>query len=103
MFKLFIAGGFIAMSILTVELIALLLAAWKAPAYVKEIGLIALMTGFVHFMFGFYNAADAVEMAGDISPALVWGGFKVALISITYGCLIYIASLIIRIMHKPRI
>ena len=45
MFDLFVQGGTIGMSLLTVELICMLFAAWKAPAWVKEIGLLALLTG----------------------------------------------------------
>jgi hypothetical protein len=96
-------GGPFWMSILTLELIALLLAAWKAPAWVKEIGLIALITGPLGEMFGFTNMLNAVQMAGDISPSLLAGGFKVAMIPIIYGMLIFILSLIIRIIQKPRL
>ena len=35
------------MSILTVELICLLFAAWKAPAWVREIGLLVLVTDLI--------------------------------------------------------
>ena len=45
--NLFQQGGYFPMSVVTILLIALLLAAWKAPAWVKEIGLIALSFGFL--------------------------------------------------------
>ena len=48
MFELFSEGGPWGMSLLTVELICLLFAAWKAPAWVKEIGLLAPVTAFVY-------------------------------------------------------
>ena len=44
MFDLFLQGGTWIMSILIVELICLLFAAWKAPAWVREIGLLVLVT-----------------------------------------------------------
>jgi biopolymer transport protein ExbB/TolQ len=91
------------MSILTLELIALLFAAWKAPAWVREIGLIALVTGLFSTMLGFAQAAAAIQAAGDISPSFVWGGVRVALITIMYGTLIYLVSLVIRIVQKPRL
>ncbi len=91
------------MGILTLELIALLLAAWKAPGWVKEIGIIALITGLLSTMLSFSQAANAVIAAGDISPYLVWGGIKVCLITIIYGTLIYFVSLVIRIVQKPRL
>jgi hypothetical protein len=102
MINLFMEGGPGWMSILTLELIALLLAAWKAPAWVKEIGLTALCTGPLGFLFGFIPAADAIQMAGDVSLGLLMGGLKIALIPVIYGILIFIISLIIRIIQKPR-
>lgn len=91
------------MSILTLELIALLLAAWKAPGWVKEIGLIALMTGLLGTMLGMSGAAESIHAAGGVSQGLLWGGIRVALITINYGVLIYLASLVIRIVQKPRL
>lgn len=91
------------MSILTLELIALLLAAWKAPGWVKEIGLIALITGLLGTMVGMYGAAESINMAGGVSQGLLWGGIRVALITILYGIIIYLASLVIRIVQKPRL
>lgn len=103
MFDLFLAGGTWGMSILTVELICMLFAAWKAPAWVKEIGLLALVTGIVYELLGFFNALGVIQQAGDISPTLLAGGFRVACIPIIYGLLIYSASLVIRMLQKPRI
>jgi biopolymer transport protein ExbB/TolQ len=103
MFKLFVEGGAGWMSILTLELIALLLAAWKAPAWVKEIGLLALMTGILGTLLGMMSAAASIQMAGDVSTGLLWGGIKVALITTMYGMFIYLASLVIRIIQKPRL
>ena len=34
---------------------------------------------------------------------LIWGGVKVALIPVVYGIIVYIISLIIRIVRKPKI
>ena len=53
MFELFSEGGPWGMSLLTVELICLLFAAWKAPAWVKEIGLLAPVTAFVYMLIGY--------------------------------------------------
>lgn len=102
MIELFLSGGAGWMSVLTVELIALLLAAWKAPGWVKEIGLLAMITGFLDVIFGFAQAAKAVVLAGEISTSLLWGGFRWAMIPIGYGLIIYGISLIIRIVRKPR-
>ncbi len=103
MFKLFVEGGVLYMGVLTVILIALFLAAWKAPAWVKEIGLLALVASVLFNLSGLMQAARAIAQAGDVSPALMWGGIYVCLISLIYGLLIYAASLIIRIIQKPRL
>lgn len=91
------------MSILTLELIGVLLAAWKAPGWVKEAGLLGPVTGVIAFLFGFYGMAEAIWVAGDIPPRLVFVGLRVASLAVIYGCLIYAVSLVIRIVHKPKL
>ena len=103
MFELFVKGGILWMTFLTINLLALLLAAWKAPAWVKEIGIIALVVGVLAFLLGFYQAANDIAKAGDIAPYIVWGGLNIALIVPIYGLIIYLVSLMIRIVQKPRI
>ena len=104
MFSLFLAGGPGAMSLLSVELICLFFAAWKAPAWVREIGRLALITGFFWQFMGFFHPADVVAQVGAWpSAGLLMNGFKVSLIPVMYGMLIYAASLVIRIAQKPRI
>ncbi|MFA5324654.1 MAG: hypothetical protein WCR82_00545 [Bacteroidales bacterium] len=101
--QLFIEGGSFFMTILTVEFILLILAAWKAPAWVKETGLIALITCLIFTFLSLIQAFGAIQSAGDISMSLFCGGMKVALIPIIYGSIIYLVSLILRIIQKPRI
>lgn len=103
MFKLFMEAGAGAMSILTLELIALLLAAWKAPNWAKEIGKIALASGVLWTLWGFYGAAQAIEQVGDVPTGLLFGGLRVATIPLIYGLLIYLLSLVLRIVQKPRL
>jgi len=69
MLKLFIEGGPIFMGILTLELVFLLIAAWKAPAWVKEIGLMALITGILGTLIGMQQAFGVIEQVSDISLA----------------------------------
>ena len=99
----FVEGGLGGMIIITVLLIALLAAAWKAPNWVKEIGLAALVAGVFWAVCGLSQAAGVIQTVGDISPAVVWGGVKVMTIPLLYGLVIYFLSLIIRIIQKPRI
>ena len=91
------------MTIISLLLIAVFFAAWKAPSWVKEIGLIALAFGFMFTMIGFMQAAQAILELGDVAPYIIWGGVKVALIPAVYGIIVYIISLVIRIIRKPRI
>ena len=91
------------MSILTVELICLLFAAWKAPAWVREIGLLVLVHDLIWLLKGMFNAAEVVQQVGDVPLTLVAGGLKVSVISLIYALLIYAASLVIRMLQKPRI
>ena len=102
--ELFSMGGPFWMSILTVLLVAMLFAAWKAPRWVKEIGLAAPIVSLLSLLFGLHNAFNALQQTqGVISPGVVFGGAKVATIPIIYGLLIYLLSLVIRIIRNPRI
>ena len=103
MFELFFTGGVIWMTALTLILLAMLLAVWKAPAWVKEIGILALVVGVLAFLLGFFQVATNAAAAGDIRPDIIWGGMRIAVITPIYGLIIYFVSLIIRITQKPRI
>lgn len=91
------------MTILTLIFIALFLAAWKAPAWVKEIGKFAAVFGFLSTLIGFSIMAKDVSAAGGIDARLLWHVLRMATITPVYGLLIYLVSLIIRIVQKPRI
>ena len=102
--QLFMQGGPVGMSILTALLVALLFAAWKAPAWVKEIGAAGLAFSLFMIAISWYKAATAVEICkGAISPALLWGGLKCCMVTLIYGLIIYLVSLVIRIVRKPRL
>ena len=91
--QLFVMGGLGGMIIITVLLIALLLAAWKAPRWVKEIGIGALVVSIFWTLLGLINMCDAILAAG----------FKVTMIPICYGLIVYFISLVLRVIQKPRI
>ncbi|MCR5325721.1 MAG: MotA/TolQ/ExbB proton channel family protein [Bacteroidales bacterium] len=103
LFNTFVEGGLGGMIVITLLFIALFIAAWKAPKWVKEIGAAALVAGILWSVLGVYQMCQAIQMIGDISPAVVCGGLKVTLISTVYGLIIYFISLIIRVIQKPRI
>ena len=92
------------MSVITVLFVGLLLAAWKAPAWVKEIGIGALVAGVFATLLGLVQIFDAVQMFGDeVTFPILCGGLKVAMIAVLYGLIVYFLSLIIRVIQKPRI
>ena len=102
-FQLFVSGGPFGMAGITFRLFCLFFAAWKSPAWVKEIGLAALAFGSLWTLVGFIQMADFMQGVPDeVSPNVIWGGVKVGLIPIVYGIIVYIISLILRIIHKPR-
>ena len=103
MSQLFYDGGIFAMTVITVLFVALLIAAWKAPRWVREIGHLALAFAGIMTLIPLHNAADAVMKAGDISPNLVWAGVKCLTAARIYGLIVYIVSLITRINQKPRV
>lgn len=99
----FIEGGAIGMGVITLLLAFMLFAAWKFPAWVKEIGISALVVSVLWTLIGLYQAFGALIRTPDVSPYLIFAGCRVAMIPTIYGLLIYLLSLIIRIIHKPRI
>ena len=103
MSQLFYDGGIFAMTVITVLFVAMLIAAWKAPRWVREIGHLALAFAGIMTLIPLHNAADAVMKAGDISPNLVWAGVKCLTVAPIYALIVYIVSLIIRIIQKPRV
>ena len=113
MFRLFLEGGVGLMSILTILLVAIFFAAWKAPRWIKEIGSIACALGFFSLLLGLRQMFDALQEVGSaiddvtsvfdlISPNVLFGGLKVALIPVLYGIIIYIVSRIVFLIRKPR-
>ena len=92
------------MIIITLLFIALFFAAWKAPAWVKEIGIAALVVGIFWTLLGQLQMADFIQgYDGDISKNVLAGGIKVSLIPVMYGLIVYFVSLVLRILHKPKI
>ncbi len=61
--------------------------------HTKTIGTFALVTGILGQLIGFYQAFNAIEKAGDISPSLMMGGLKVSMITTLYGIIIFLLSL----------
>lgn len=58
---------------------------------------LAPMLGFMGTVIGMIGAFDAIEAAGDISPSLVAGGIKVALLTTVFGL---ITAIILQIFYN---
>ena len=58
---------------------------------------LAPMFGFLGTVVGMVQAFDAIERAGDISPSLVAGGIKVALLTTVFGL---IAAIILQFFYN---
>ena len=101
--RLYVEGGAGFMTVISVLLILMLIAAWKAPKWVKEIGLGAMVAGIFATLLGLLQIFDAIQMFGDISLSVICGGLKVAMIPVLYGIIVFFISLIIRVIQKPRI
>ncbi len=112
MFEIFYMGGPLFMGILTLIFVAMIVLAvingipvlkgeigsaeGRAKiAYVKSIGLFGLVVGILGQLIGLFDAFKAIEAAGDIAPAMVYGGLKVSMITTLYGFMIYIISYLI--------
>ena len=72
MFKIFMQGGAGFMTILTVLLVAIFFAAWKAPRWIKEIGTFALESlGINAIIFQVRPTADALYQS-TLEPSSHW-------------------------------
>lgn len=101
--RFFVEGGMTGMILISLMLIALFLAAWKAPRWVREIGIGALVLSVFLTLMGLFQIFGVTEMFGDISFAVISGGLKVAMIPLSYGLIVHFISLIIRVIQTPRI
>ena len=65
---------------------------------IKAIGIFAIVWGVFGQSIGMFSALQAIEAAGDISPAMIYGGLKVSMITTLYGTFIFLFSLLITIL-----
>jgi biopolymer transport protein ExbB len=62
----------------------------KGLSWIQLFIAIAPMLGFLGTVIGMIEAFDAIQIAGDVSPQLVAGGIKVALITTLFGLIVAI-------------
>lgn len=101
-------GGFFMYPLLLIAVVIAVLAVWSAmrvpgadgPDPVLETGIDAtlfwggwaVLLGLLGTFGGIYQAAGAIERAGEVSASLVWGGIKVALTTTLFGLTIFIVA-----------
>jgi len=100
MIDLFYQGGPLFMSILTIILLGILVSSWKFPKWTKELGILALAIGVLGQIIGLYSAFKGIEQMGEVSQTIMVGGLKVSSITTMYGLLIYIISVLLRLLKK---
>ena len=69
----------------------------KGLSWISLFIALAPMLGFMGTVIGMIGAFDAIEAAGDISPSLVAGGIKVALLTTVFGL---VAAIILQIFYN---
>jgi len=100
---LFYAGGPIIMSIMTLLLFTLIFTLFRFQEWTTEIGLLALAVGVLGQVIGLYGMFEGIEsFGGNVNQAMIAGGLKYSTISTIYGVIIYMISLVIRLINKPR-
>lgn len=101
--RFFMDGGMTGMIVLTLLLIALFLAAWKAPRWVREVGIAALVLSIFLTGIGLFQIFGLMDQFGSEVFPLIGGGLQIAIIPLLYGLIIYFISLVIRLVQTPRI
>lgn len=103
MLNLFYEGGPLFMTILTILLIGVIVCFFKFPNWLKEVGILALSFGILGQIIGLYGAFKGIEQMGQVSQEMMAGGLKVSSIPTIYGLLIYILSLVLKLVNKPKL
>ena len=64
----------------------------KLISLVKHISLFALVWGFLGQMVGIISAFDSVESLGNVSPSVLAGGIKIALLNPVFGMFVFLIA-----------
>jgi biopolymer transport protein ExbB/TolQ len=102
MIDLFLNGGLVTMSFLTLLFILVVIASNKRKNLVRSLGLLAFLVGLLSSFLGIYSAITIIEQMGNTSPAIVAGGIKTALITFIYGIFVFVVSIVLDIVNKNK-
>lgn len=64
----------------------------KNSNLIKSIGLFSFVFGVLGFVLGMLNALDAIAIATSVSRQVLAGGFRVGLITPTFGLFIFLVA-----------
>ena len=64
----------------------------KAVGLVKHLSLFVLVWGFLGQMLGLMGAFDAIQIQGDVSPSVLAGGIKIAILSPLFGMIVFLIA-----------
>ncbi len=109
--RFMVEGGPFMWLLLVIGVLVLVLAVWAGsrlrradgPDPMLETGIDAVLfwggwgvvVGLLGTFVGIYQAAGAISRAGEVAPAVIWGGIRVALTTTLFGLLIFaVAGLI---------
>jgi biopolymer transport protein ExbB/TolQ len=67
-----------------------------------QLGIFSLFLGILSQAIGLFQALQAIEAIGEVSPALIFGGLKVSMIAPVYGLMIFMAAFIMWSILKYR-
>ena len=95
MINLFFEGGVLFMSIISIFLVMTGVSFYLHSDKLKTYGNLALSTGILGSFIGLYSAFITIQQLGNVSPSVLAGGLRVALICTMYGILVYIISRIL--------
>lgn len=62
----------------------------KIHKLINSLGLFSFVFGVLGFVIGMLGALDDISHANDIAPQVLAGGFKVGLLSPTFGMIIFL-------------
>lgn len=64
------------------------------------LGSFAFLIGVLGQTIGLMNAFEAIQQAGDISPALIFGGISISMLAPMYGFVLFILSFLFWFINK---
>lgn len=64
----------------------------KTRKLISHISLFALVWGFLGQMIGLIGAFDSIQVVGNVSPAVLAAGLKIALLSPVFGMITFLIA-----------